>query len=84
MAALPGGEEGDTTPGGVAPQRPPDIEMPASLAFSRLAVTLAQPPRDGADQGFHLLDLAALEAREGRVTQDFMAQIFAFLAPIEQ
>ena len=58
--------------------------MAAPLALARLAVTLAQPPRDGADQSLHLLDLAAFEAGERGVAQDFMAQVFAFLAPIEQ
>src|SRR5882724_3106969 len=75
VAALPRGEEWDATPGGVAPKRPPDVEMPAALALAGLAVTLAQPSRDGADQGLHLLDLPALEARERRVAQDFMAEV---------
>src|SRR5260370_30809271 len=61
MAALPCGEEANAAPGGVAPKRPPDIEMPASLMFSRPAVTLAQPSRDGPDQGLHLLDLPPLK-----------------------
>ncbi len=35
---------------------------PLALALARLAVTFAQPPRHGADQGLHLLDLPAFEA----------------------
>src|SRR6202035_4917842 len=56
--------------------------MPAPLALARLAVTLAQAPRDGADQGLHLLDLPAFEPGERRVAQDFVTQAFRFLARI--
>ncbi len=57
--------------------------MAAALAFAGLAVALAQAPRDGADQGLHLLDLPAFKPRQRGVAQDFVAQVFAFLAPVE-
>ena len=60
-----------------------DIEMAAALALAGLAVTLAQPPRDGADQGLHLLDLPAFKPGKRGVAQDFIAQVFAFLAAVE-
>jgi len=84
MAAFPRGEERHAAPGGVATKRPSGVEMPAPLALAGLAVALAQPSRDGTDQDLHLLDLAALEAGERRATQDFVAEIFGFLASVEQ
>ena len=59
------------------------VEMAAPLPLARLAVALAQPPRDGADQGLHLLDLAAFEPRQRRVAQDFVAQVFGLLAAVQ-
>src|SRR3954452_1221133 len=58
--------------------------MAAPLALARLAVTLAQPSRDGANERLHLLDLPAFEARKRRVAQDFVAEVFRLLAPVEQ
>src|SRR5438309_11502930 len=83
VPALPGCEERNAAPGGIAPQRLSGVEMATPLALARLAVALAQPSCDGADQGFHLFDLAALEAGERRVAQDFMTEVFGFLAPVE-
>jgi len=39
--SLPGGEEGNPAPRGVAPDGPPYIEMAAPLPLARLAVALA-------------------------------------------
>ncbi len=83
MLALPGREEGDAAPRGVAPQGPAHIEMAAALALARLAVALAQPARDLANQMPHLLDLPRLDPGQRRVAQDLVAQIFGFLASIQ-
>src|SRR5437762_14287770 len=83
VAAFPRGEERHAAPGGVATKRLSGVEMPAPLALAGLAVALAQPSRDGTDQNLHLLDLSALEAGKRRVTQDFVAEVFGFLASVE-
>ena len=57
--------------------------MAAALALAGLAVTLAQPSRDGVDQGLHLFDLPSFKPRQRRVAQDLVAQVFAFLAAVE-
>src|SRR5438105_15265021 len=67
MLALPRGEEGDAAPRRVAPQRPAHVKMAAALALARLAVALAKPARDVADQGAHLLDLPRFDPRQRRV-----------------
>src|SRR5215207_11664356 len=56
MFPFPRGEEGHAAPRRVAPKSPADVEMAAALPLARLAVTLAQPARDIADQRAHLLD----------------------------
>ena len=58
--------------------------MAAALALARLGVALAQPPRDLADQSAHLLDLPRLDPGQRRIAQDLVAQIFGFLAAVEQ
>src|SRR5438105_1680343 len=83
MPPLPGGEERDAAPGGVAADGPAYIEMAAALALARLAVALAQPAGDLADQEPHLLDLTRFDPRQRRVAQDLVAEVFGFLAPIQ-
>ncbi len=82
--AFPGGEEGNAAPGDVAADRAANVEMTAALALARLAVALAQPARDLADQCAHLLDLPWLQLIEWRVAQDLVAQLFLFFAPVQQ
>src|SRR5580692_11524923 len=72
-AALPGGEEGNAAPGGIAAHGAAHVEMAAALPLARLAVALAQATRDLPDQPAHLLDLARLDPRQRRVAQDFVA-----------
>ena len=84
VPSFPGGEEGHAAPCGVAPEGPAHVEMAAPLALARLAVALAQPARDLADQMPHLLDLPRFDPRQWRVAQDFVAEVFGFLAPVEQ
>src|SRR5258707_13643718 len=84
MLAFPGREEGNAAPRGVAAQRPTHIEMAAALPLARLAVALAQPARDLANQMPHLLDLARLDPRQWRVAQNLVAQILGFLTPVQQ
>src|SRR6185437_7552147 len=74
----------NAAPRRVTPQSPPDVEMTAPLSFARLAVALAQASRNLTNQKAHLLDLVRLDLGQRRVAQDFVAQVFRFLAAIEQ
>src|ERR1700682_4392627 len=84
MLALPGGEEGNAAPRGVAAQRPAHVEMAAPLVFARLAVALAQAACDLANQTPHLLDLPRLDPGQWRVAQDLVAEVLGFLTPVQE
>src|SRR3954447_7678990 len=79
MLAFPGGQERNAAPRRVAPQGAAHVEMAAALPLAWLAVAFAQAPRDLADQGAHLLDLTRLDARQRRIAQNLVAQVFRFL-----
>src|SRR3954447_26301756 len=82
MPAFPGGEERHAGPGGVTAAGAAHVEMAAALTLARLGVALAQAARDLADQTAHLFDLPRFDPRQRRVGQDFVAQVFGFLAPV--
>ena len=84
VAALPGGEERHAAPGGVASdacgERRDGRGAGACAAWSSVRAAGA---RSGGSAP-HLLDLPRLDPRQRRIAQDLVAQVFGFLAPVQQ